>query len=427
MKSSIIVAITALATHAASAVANRESIAPADHELSSDLTFVDRVHEKFHQERDLPGTVTVTQTVVSPSAVVWVDYNGKIVSTEIKGAPSPPTPAPAPNNAPQPGQFNQVDAQRAGGRPGPGSGGPPGNGNGPQNGGGPGDNHPGNNGGGPVPGLGNGGDPGPAPVGHGTGNGGFGICYDQIGSSGACKTADQVDADFKFLFGQGYRMVRTYDLGCDLGTLIQKASANGMKVFAGINTVSNVAGDIQKLISMVNGNWGPIDTINIGNEQVNHGVAVSVVTAAVTTGREALRAAGYGGNVVTVDVFSQFTGHPELASTSDYLAANAHGFFDSTNTAENDGTWLSNTYATLVAVSNGKKVVITESGWPHAGSSNSNARADPGSQAAAISAIRSAFADKADSLYVFQAYDALYKNPGAMGLEQSFGVYGAGS
>jgi exo-beta-1,3-glucanase (GH17 family) len=28
-------------------------------------------------------------------------------------------------------------------------------------------------------------------------------------------------------------------------------------------------------------------------------------------------------------------------------------------------------------------------------------------------------------LYVFQAYDAMYKQPGALGIEQSFGIYGS--
>jgi exo-beta-1,3-glucanase (GH17 family) len=102
----------------------------------------------------------------------------------------------------------------------------------------------------------------------------------------------------------------------------------------------------------------------------------------------------------------------------------AHGFFDTSNTAANDGNWLQNEYTQLQKAANGKRVVITESGWPHAGSANGAAVADPTSQSTAMAAIKQAFSDKPDSLYLFQAYNAVYKQPGPMGIEQSFGLYG---
>ena len=256
-----------------------------------------------------------------------------------------------------------------------------------------------------------------------TGNGGYGICYDMIDGSTQCKTASRVDQDFAYLAKEGFKMVRTYDIGCDMGIIASKAAAHGMKAFIGINDISNVAGDLAKLISLVNGNWAAIDTVNIGNEKVNHGVAPSVVAAAVNQGRGILRAAGFGGSVVTVEVFNSWTS--ELAAASDYVAANAHGFFDTSNTAENNGKWLSNTYDGLAKIAGGKEVVITESGWPHAGSVNGAAVPGTAQQSTAITAIKTAFANKQDSVYLFQAYDATYKQPGAMGIEQSFGIYGA--
>jgi exo-beta-1,3-glucanase (GH17 family) len=116
-----------------------------------------------------------------------------------------------------------------------------------------------------------------------------------------------------------------------------------------------------------------------------------------------------------------------LPTTSDCLLTSlqAHGYFDTSNTAANNGNWLQNEYTQLQAVANGKKVVITESGWPHAGSPNGGARADPTDQSTAIAAIKQAFAGNQASLFVFQAYDATYKQPGAMGIEQSFGIYGS--
>lgn len=144
-----------------------------------------------------------------------------------------------------------------------------------------------------------------------------------INAQTQCKTSNQVGQDFAFLAQNGYKMVRTYDVGCDVGVVVQQAAAHGMTVMAGINSVGNVAGDLQKLIGYINGNWANVVTVNIGNEQVNQGAAsVAQVTAAVDTGRAMLKAAGYNGNVVTVDVFNQFIANPTLASNSDFVAAN---------------------------------------------------------------------------------------------------------
>lgn len=227
---------------------------------------------------------------MEPSAVIWVDDAGKTISTEYRG--SPPTPAPAnANNPPAPAVFA-------------------GNVN-------PAANLP------AIPVLTATSTASAVTASTSPGSSGYGICYDMINAQTQCKTPQQVDTDFAFLAQNGYKQIRTYDIGCDVGVVVQKAAAHGMTVFAGINSVSNVAGDLQKLIGYINGNWAGVDTINIGNEQVNTGAAsVAQVAAAVDAGRGILKAAGYTGNVVTVDVFNQFIANPALASTSDYVAAN---------------------------------------------------------------------------------------------------------
>lgn len=289
MKGPVFLTLASLAAQAVSAVPHRES-SPAISVLLLTLRAA-RDHKHLHQRQaGLSGSVvTVTQTVVEPSAVIWVDDAGNTISTEIRGPPA--TPTVNTNNNPAPAAFAgnvnplanlAVDATTS------------------------------------APAT----SATPAAAGNG-----YGICYDMITGSGgstACKTPDQIDKDFAFLAQNGYTQVRTYDIGCDVGVVAQKAGAHGMKAFLGINSVANVAGDLQKLIGYVNGNWANIDTINIGNEQVNQGAAsVAQVTAAVDAGRGILKAAGFTGNVVTVDVFNQFIANPTLASTSDYVAANA--------------------------------------------------------------------------------------------------------
>ncbi|KPI35755.1 Cell surface mannoprotein MP65 [Cyphellophora attinorum] len=387
MRTSTVLCLAALAAQAVSAVPHRRDHMHQHHNVEA------------RAEPAFPGTVTVTRTIVQPSEIVWVNKAGQIVSTETKApAPgsAPTSPPPNTNNhpppsVPVPGQFNQAA----------------------------GDNQP------AQPNK-DASEPTTTPKAETTTNsnivGGYGICYDMINGASQCKSDSTLDSEFAFLSGQGYKLVRTYDIGCNMGSFVSKAAAHGMKAFIGINNIDNVAGDLGKLITMVNGNWGPVDTINIGNEKVNHGIAPSVVAAAVAQGRGILRAAGYTGSVVTVDVFNSWTS--ELAAASDYVAANAHGFFDSSNTAEKNGQWLQNTYDGLQKIAGGKQVVITESGWPHAGSNVGSAVAGKTQQTTAIAGIKSAFANKQGSLFVFQAYDATYKAPGALGIEASFGIYG---
>ena len=253
---------------------------------------------------------------------------------------------------------------------------------------------------------------------------GFGICYDLIDDQSQCKSQDTVNSDVGFFASQGYKMIRTYDIGCNVGYVVSAAAQQGMKVYAGINDVSDVSGDVGKLISYLNGNWGAVDTVVVGNEQVNNGIAPATVIGAINQARGMLQAAGYTGNVVTVDVYTQIINNPSLCAASDFCAANAHGYFDTDLQAGDAGQWLMSTYNDIQNIANGKSIVITESGWPHAGSPNGAAVASTGDQQSAIASLKSAFANMPENLFLFEAFDASYKSAGSMGIEQSFGIYG---
>ncbi|KIW11060.1 hypothetical protein PV08_10359 [Exophiala spinifera] len=255
------------------------------------------------------------------------------------------------------------------------------------------------------------------------GGGGFGICYELITETG-CKTNDQLNNDFTFLASQGFSKVRVYDVGCDLGPVARAASAANMQLIAGLNTITNVSGDIAKLIGFLTGNWASVDTIVIGNEVVNNGGDPNAVVGALGIARAALSAAGYTKNVVTVDVWSQLLRYPQLCQNSDYCAANAHAYFDVNTSADEAGTYVYKISQQLAAVANGKSVVITESGWPWQGQTNGLAVPSPANQQTAVGGLRSAFSSNPGGLFLFQAYDATYKAPGPLGVEQFFGIYG---
>lgn len=264
---------------------------------------------------------------------------------------------------------------------------------------------------------------------------GYGISYSpysgtyQDGDVG-CKTASDVATEIDAL--SGYDVVRVYGVDCNqVANVLAAAAPKGMKVMAGVYDITAVESEIQTIVSAVNaqdGGWDNIHTISIGNELVNSGSATAeAVVAAISTARTALSAAGMPDSVyvVTVDTFVAIEENPTLCQNSDYAAANAHAFFDGYVDASAAGTWVVDTMQAVSSACGGKNVVITESGWPTAGSppspNNGQSGVDPSTsnQAAAISSIKSSVSS---NLVFFTAYNDMWKAPGYLSVEQSWGL-----
>ena len=254
-------------------------------------------------------------------------------------------------------------------------------------------------------------------------NSGYTISYSPYNSDNSCKTQSQVNADFEMI--TGYDMVRIYGTDCNqFSTVLNAASAKNMKVFAGIYDITQVATDVKTIISAASGKWDFVHTVSVGNEGVNNGLySVSDVVTAIGVARTALKAAGYTGNVVTVDTFVAIIANPALCDASDYVAANCHAFFDGGVTAENAGKFVLGQAQRVSAACGGKNTMITESGWPSQGSTNGKAVPSPENQAAAITSLKKAFAS---NIVIFTAFNDMWKtnNAGTYGAEQYWGIMG---
>ena len=254
--------------------------------------------------------------------------------------------------------------------------------------------------------------------------GGYGLAYDLMADDGSCRSWEEIAGNVAQLAQEGYTKIRTYDVGCHVDGLANAIQQHpGMKLFAGINTVNDVAGDLTKLIYMLQPYWAIVDTVNIGNEVVNQGGSPGAVTAAIGTARGMLSSAGYTGQVVTVDTFVAHLAHPELCAASDYCAANIYAYFDGNVAAEGAGDFVRRMSTAVAGIANGKRVVTTESGWPKCGPGNGKAVAGPAQQATAMASIRAAFSGDQSDLFLFQSYDAKYKPPGPGGVEQCWGIH----
>ncbi|RAH72244.1 putative cell wall glucanase (Scw4) [Aspergillus aculeatinus CBS 121060] len=284
----------------------------------------------------------------------------------------------------------------------------------------------------------------------------YGIAYSPYTAEGTCKPAAQITHDLAQL--TGYALVRIYGTDCDQTRLVLSAARGlGLQVFAGLFDLRHFPDDLALIIAAVGGDWGAIHTVAIGNELLNSGQNTAAeVVGAVQAARATLRAAGYPGPVVAVDTVAAHLANPAVCAASDYCAANCHAFFDEEVEAAGAGAFVRGQVGKLLEMMEGdgdgdgagdtgqrKKVVITESGWPHAGQPNGKAVPSLENQRAAVRSLREAFArsgagagadadpkngeeDGEVGLVLFSSFDDLWKvdNGYTFGAEKFWGILG---
>lgn len=249
--------------------------------------------------------------------------------------------------------------------------------------------------------------------------GALGVTYSPYHDNGACKNAGEVASDLAKL--SGYSMIRLYGTDCNQVANVYAAKGANQKLFLGVFDMGNIASDCQAIHDGINGDWGCVHTVSIGNELVNSGQASpDQVGGYVNTGRSALKGLGYTGPVVSVDTFIAVINNPSLCSHSDYMAVNAHAFFDGSIAASGAGPWaVQQTQRVWTACGGAKSVLITESGWPSRGSNNGVAIASPAAQSAAIDSLKSSIGD---DVILYTAFNDMWKAPGYLGVEQYWGI-----
>ncbi|ODQ77676.1 glycoside hydrolase family 17 protein [Babjeviella inositovora NRRL Y-12698] len=253
-------------------------------------------------------------------------------------------------------------------------------------------------------------------------NGGAkGITYSPYNADGTCKSLSSVQSDLAQM--DDFAIIRLYGVDCNQVENVLQAKKTTQKVFAGIYFMDAITAGIQQLASAVSsyGSWDDIYTVSIGNELVNSGQAtVSQIAGYVAEGRTALKAAGYTGPVVSVDTFIAVINNPGLCSYSDYMAVNAHAFFDGLIAAAGSGDWVLLQIQRVWSACNGDKdVLITETGWPSQGENNNVAVPSKANQEAAIASIK---AKAGSSCILFNAFNDYWKADGAFAAEKYWGI-----
>ena len=191
------------------------------------------------------------------------------------------------------------------------------------------------------------------------------------------------------------------------------ATKGRVKLFLGIFDISSIQNEVQAISSGINGNWGLVHAVNVGNELVNGGKAsAGQVTAAIGSARSALKAAGYSGPVVTVDTMTAMKNNPALCTASDFCAINCHAFFDGNVLPEGAGDFVKGWAQQVSEAAGGKTVVVTESGWPTQGGKNNKAVASQEAHSTAILSLKSAFGG-GKNLILYGMYNEDWKRDSA--------------
>ncbi|KAH9474152.1 Cell surface mannoprotein MP65 [Psilocybe cubensis] len=235
---------------------------------------------------------------------------------------------------------------------------------------------------------------------------------------------------------QGFKIIRIIGFDCSALELASSAAATaGLQIMAGIfaqfGTIAASSSQIEyELIFICNDvqrfraaytkyGAGRYVGLTIGNEVQD---SVGNIMAKVYSVRGYLKSVGVQTPVSTVHTWVDIRNNPALCG-ADFVGANAHAFFDGGVNSGQAGSFLYNTVKpALQAACPGKKIYITESGWPSRGGNNRNAVASVPDEHNAISSINCAARDTSMTIFAFEYDDQLWKNGGA--IEQSFGIFG---
>ncbi|KAJ4348516.1 Cell surface mannoprotein mp65 [Didymosphaeria variabile] len=241
-----------------------------------------------------------------------------------------------------------------------------------------------------------------------------------------CKTTDEIAADFDTM--KDYGIVRIYGNDCgQIPVAVRAAKKNGQKLMGGIyaplQDVDSVVSALSDAVKQQNGgSWDIISLVSVENERVNaKAMTASDAQSTIDQARSALRNAGFNGPVGAVETVPAVIDNPGVCSTSDLVLVNIHAWFDPNTKAADAGKFVKGEVARVQKACGNKRVVVTESGWPHQGDSHDQAVASPDAQKAALASIRAEFNS---DLFLFSSFDSLWKSddPSTFNAEKYWGI-----
>ena len=114
---------------------------------------------------------------------------------------------------------------------------------------------------------------------------------------------------------------------------------------------------------------GHVDVLGVGNEVLLRG---DLSEDELLDYIQRAKAAVPNVDVGYVDAYFEFAAHPRVADACDVLLANCYPFWEDCP-AEHALLYMKEMYRTALAAANGKRVIVSETGWPNTGSAEGGA------------------------------------------------------
>jgi GPH family glycoside/pentoside/hexuronide:cation symporter len=144
------------------------------------------------------------------------------------------------------------------------------------------------------------------------------------------------------------------------------AHEKGLKTMVGAWISSDKERNEKEIAALIElAKSGVVDIAAVGNEVLlRNDVSEEELLAYITRVKEALK--GLNIPVDCVDTYNEFYQRPNLVAISDVILANCYPFWEGSS-IQDSLTDLRQMHAITKQVANGKKVIITETGWPSQG------------------------------------------------------------
>ncbi|MGK0500779.1 MAG: exo-beta-1,3-glucanase (GH17 family) [Oceanicoccus sp.] len=143
------------------------------------------------------------------------------------------------------------------------------------------------------------------------------------------------------------------------------ARANGLKTMVGVWLDDDLETNEKELANAIDvAKSGHANIVAVGNEVLLRGdLTEDQLIDYINRFKQAVP----GVDVGYVDAYFEFVDHPKVTAACDVILANCYPFWEGCS-AEYSLLYMKDMYRRAVAVANGKKVIISETGWPNTGS-----------------------------------------------------------
>ena len=142
------------------------------------------------------------------------------------------------------------------------------------------------------------------------------------------------------------------------------AHENGLKTMVGAWLEGDLENNERELANAIDvARAGHADIVAVGNEVLLRGeLSEDELIAYINRFKEAVP----GVEVGYVDAYFEFVDHPRVTDACDVILANCYPFWEGCS-AEYSLLYMKDMYRRAVQVANGKRVIISETGWPNVG------------------------------------------------------------